>query len=408
MRLAQKNSYPTFALSFTNLAVRVFLQGLLPLYPFLVADMGGSKVELGIFLSSAYTFMLAGTFSAGRLTPRFIKPRALLFTTLLPFVVLLGLQGSTTSFLMFAVFGCLASFFVGAQLCAGRIMLGYFSTDSSVSKNYSLLTASSLVATILGGLSVGPLLHSQGNAVTFWLFALTILLSAVVLLPLRNPPEVNVPQPTRKPFRPHRDMWLLLAGTMLACILIHVFFMTLSLMLKDKGWNISQISLLTSWGTAICLPVVFWWGYITRYSNARFLFLIAIACGLVSFLTLLGAGNYWLGLLGIASISMVSYVMSIPIMSLLFGWYAKNELPEAQAWQGSCSWLAAIIGYSYNGLVMQYFGYKVSIGIGVCIGILSFVLIACIRHRPPVSNSAAAPEIFPVPEDEVMIVQVVK
>ena len=88
-----KYKYPVFALSITNLILMSFMQGLIPLYPFLMIKLTNKSSDVGIFLSISYTLLFFGTYLAGFIVPRFIKPKTMLVLTLVPISIAISGYG---------------------------------------------------------------------------------------------------------------------------------------------------------------------------------------------------------------------------------------------------------------------------------------------------------------------------
>ncbi len=149
-------------------------------------------------------------------------------------------------------------------------------------------------------------------------------------------------------------------------------------MLKKRGWKIADISILMAIGTSIAVPITLWWGRISNYANSKKLLVITFLCGLVAYSSLFFAGNYLAGVIGFACISVVAYTITIPLMSILFVWYDKNDLPHAQSLSSSSVWLAAIIGFAINGFAMEHLSENSFITIGIIISLIALIPLAFI------------------------------
>jgi len=352
--------------------LRAFIQAFIPLYPFMMGKFGAGSSDVGLFLSLSYAFLFLGTYLAGLIVPVYVKPKAMLIVTLIGIALALSGYGFSGNLWQFEISGYLMSFFIGLHFCSNSIMMGYYSTATSVSKNFSTLAASSLLATVVGGLIVGPVILWLGDMYAYYLFATILAVCTLFFFPLRQP-EYHTAKKEIVKFKIDRQLFLLLITTLLICILLYGFKMSISVMLKKRGWNIRDISVLMAIGTALALPVTIWWGRLSNYKNAKSLLLITCLCGFAAYASLFFAGNYLAGVIGFACISVVGYAITIPSMSLLFKWYDHKHLPRAQSYTTAVVWISAIIGFAFNGYALEQLHESTFICIGLLVALMSLV-----------------------------------
>ena len=356
------------------------MQGLIPLYPFLMIKLTNKSSDVGIFLSISYTLLFFGTYLAGFIVPRFIKPKTMLVLTLVPISIAISGYGLSKNLYQFDFFGCFMSFFLGLHVCSNGIMMGYYSTTETVNKNFSSLAVTSALATVVGGFVVGPILTWLGYLHAFYVFTVVLLLCNLFLFPLHQPAYITRAE-TKKRFRINKDLWLLLLATLLVSLLLYGFKMSISIMLKKRGWKIADISILMAIGTSLAVPITIWWGKISSYTNAKKLLFITLLCGLVAYSSLFLAGNYIAGIIGFGCISVVAYSITIPLMSIMFVWYNKTELPHAQSLSSSSIWIAAIIGFAVNGYLLEHLSEQSFISIGIVIALVAMIPLLKISNN---------------------------
>jgi predicted MFS family arabinose efflux permease len=380
--------YPTFALSITNMILRAFIQAFIPLYPFIMARFNASSSDVGIFLSLTYGFLFLGTYLAGLIVPVYIKPKTMLIITLICLALALSGYGVSVQLCQFEVCGCLLSFFLGIHICSNSIMMGYYSTATSVSKNFSSLATSSLLATVLGGFIVGPVISWLGALYAFYSFTAVLILCTLFFLPMRQP-EYYLAKKEKIKFTIDRNLWLLLLALLLINLLPFGFKMSIAVMLKKRGWDIRDISILMAIGTSLALPIALWWGRLSNYKNTRTLLLITFFCGLMAYASLFLIGSYAAGVVGFTCISVVAYIITIPIMSILFTWYDHKYLPRAQALATAVVWASAIIGFAVNGYALEHLSQSSYVFIGTLIALLAIIpllRIKMVTKLPPIGT----------------------
>jgi MFS family permease len=358
------------ALSVTNMVLRMFLQALIPVYPFLIGEMSKGSNAVGVFLSLSYVFLFVGTYLTGIIVPRYCNSKITLLLSTLPILIALACYGIIHHLVLFDICGCVLSLFVGVHICSNNITMGYYSSGASVSKNFGLLTTGSLLATVTGGLIVGPLLAWLGYRTSFLVFSMSLAIFFILLFPIEKP-NINQDIKKKERFEISRNLSKLLIFNFLISILLYGFKLIISVMLKKRGWNVRDISIMMAVGTACALPVTLWWSTISNYKNSRLLLIICTMLGLLAYASLIWIGNYWVGLAGFACISVVAYTIVIPLMSILFKWYDHRLLPRAQALLSSSTWLSAIVGFLFNGYALERFNENSCISVGIGISLLA-------------------------------------
>ena len=368
--------------------LRMFLQGLIPIYPFIMGKMNATSSDIGIFLSFSYVFLFLGTYLIGIVVPKYLNPKVVLLGSVLPMVSSLAAYGMIHNIWLFDLCGCALSFFLGLHVCSNNILMGLYSSEASLSKNFSTLSVSSILATVLGGFIVGPMLTWLGFKSAFVVFASVLLLFSLLLIPLSKP-GVNLAIQVKKPFKIDTNLWLLLASIFLVSLLLYGFKMSISIMLKRRSWTISEISIMMALGTSLAIPVTIWWGKVSNYFNAKRLLLMLILCGFIAYSSLLGVGFYPLGIIGFACISVVAYSINIPVMSIIYRWYDHQSLPRAQSLTSSAVWFSAIIGFLGNGYAMEHFSETTCISTGLLICLLAFVPLLTIKFGKNIALQTA-------------------
>ena len=377
--ISTKKSYSIIALSITNFTLRIFLQGLIPIYPFIIGKMTTKASAVGTFLSLNYVFLLLGTYLTGIVVPKRIKPKTILLISIIPVIIALYFYGIINDILIFYCCGCFLSFFVGIHICSNNIMMGFYSSQTSLGKNFSVLSISSLLATIGGGFIIGPLMMTLGYKIAFLAFSSTLLIFSLLLFPLVQP-KIITSSIKSIPFKIDKKLWLLLLFNFLISLLSFGFKLSISIMLKKRGWNISNISIMMALGTSFAIPITLWWGKISRYKNAVILLQLTVLFGFISYLTLLGNGIYLFGLIGFGCISIVAYSIVIPLMKIIFEWFDHNTLPKAQSLLSSSTWFSAIVGFYCSGMLSQYCSEITCISIGLVIAIFSIIPLFIISN----------------------------
>ena len=365
----------SFVIIFTiNMVLRVFMQGLLPLYPIITEKLGASPQSNGIILAFAYTMLLLSTWLSGKLVPRYTDPKSLLLMSMVPMCIGMGLIGTATTITSFVLYSLVLFFSAGMNIIAGLMLISHFSNENTVGKNFGIIGLSNLLGSLIGGFVVGPTLFNLGYFKGFLLFAIILFITCLFTFFVEKPePKIIDREPHT--FRLSKNFLLLLLSFVLAVMLIHVFLFSASLSVKAAGYNISDISILFALGTVLTLPMPYLLGkWTTRYLPKSLLLLVYGLMGVALILLLLPKYAFII-ILAVACKSLLAYAGRGIIIAVVFPWYDEKDMPLVQAYLGIAAWLAAIVGYLFSGFSLQHLGFTFTVSISIFIAFLAIAIL---------------------------------
>lgn len=357
-----------------NMILRTIMQGLLPLYPIITERVGATKQENGYILAFSYSMLLISTLASGFLIPKFITAKKLLLVSVLPMCSGIFFIGFANTIMSFVFASMLLFFFAGLNIISGIILISQFSSVQSVGRNFGVIGLSNLLGSLLGGFTVGPLLFGVGYKTGFIIFALILFVTCLFVFFIVEPKAVGIVE-NKKPNILTRNFLFVLISFTLAVMLIHVFLFSFSLSMKAAGFNISQISIYSALGTALSLPFPYLFGQLTKKFNAKKLSIVVYGCIATALLLLLLPKLTVTILLAVALMSVLSFAGRVPIVALVFPWFDNKQQPMAQSYIATAAWLAAIIGYLTSGIILQNFGFTLTIVYGLIISIVAILIM---------------------------------
>ena len=362
----------SFVIIFTiNMVLRVFMQGLLPLYPIITEKLGASRQSNGIILASSYTMLLVSTWLSGKLVPRYTNAKSLLLISMVPMCIGMGLLGTATTITSFVLYSLVLFFSAGMNIIAGIMLISHFSSADTVGKNFGIIGLSNLLGSLIGGFVVGPALFNLGYFNGFLLFAAILFIVCLFTFFVQKP-EGKIIIEAKHTFRFSKNFIFVLLSFVLAVMLIHVFLFSFSLSVKAAGYNISDISIFSAIGTALTLPIPYLLGkWTTIYLPKNLLLLVYALMGIALILLLLPKYTPII-ILAVACMSVLAYAGRAIIVALVFPWYDAKDMPLVQAYMGIAAWLAAIVGYLFSGFSLQHLGFTYTVSIGI---VIAFVAI---------------------------------
>ncbi len=378
------NKRNIYILTVCSLILRLFVQGLLPVYPILIQNTGAKISQIGYFMAVMYVASLLGTLFSGYFVPKKIKPKTFLLFTIIPIGLLLWLVGMQKGYFSLLTITFSLSFFSAANINANAILTGHYSTKGNLAKNFGWLGLSSILATLLGGLIIGSSIDNWGMETAFLLFAFLFTFVSASMLFAKNISVQSVSQAPNVSGKFSKQFALFICSSILIILLIHVFKMSLSLEMKKTGFTLTDISMYSAYGTLLVLFVPQLFGYLDKKIKAQKLLIYCYVTTVLSFLLLLTGLHFITIVLAIACISILAYASRIPAMSLLYGWFNADIFPKAQTYYAATAWVAAIIGYLLVGQLLEKFGFIITLYFGVAVGLLALLILMSINNKDKV------------------------
>lgn len=367
------NNSNTYYLSASNLALRIIAQGLLPLYPVLIKNQSISRLWMGYFMAGLYVAFFFGNWFSGKLLNKGFSLKKIVVLTYIPIVIGLLGMGFQVNYLHLFYFTAFMSFFNSINLNISTVILGSYSNGGNIVKNFAWIGLSSILATLFGGLLIGPAIHYFGNLAAFIGFAALIGFSSIFSL-LLNEVSFKKTENTLQKFHYSRQFIILLSSLFLLAMLIHFFKIGLSLKMKELGYNISQISIFSTLGTTLVVPMPFILSYLNHKISAKALLLSTHFTTLISFVLVYFFTKDIFFVFAISGVNYMAYCGRIPLMKIMHSMFTDLDFAKAQTVYGSMVWLAAIVGYLSAGFILENAGFSVTFFIGGTLATLSGIL----------------------------------
>ena len=310
----------------------------------------------------------------GKLVSHKVNARTLLLVAIFPMCLGLAVLGWVTSIEHFVICLSFLSFFEGLYLIAEILFINHFSNKESIGVNLGIIGISNLLGSLVGGFVVGPVLQNYGYQTGFLVFASFLFLTCLLTF-LIDRPTITNPVELKERFVFTKKFGLVLLSFVLAVMLIHVFLFSFSLSMKGAGYNLSDISLYSAFGTALALPTPYLFGMWTKkYKPKNLMILLYVLMGSALLCLLLPKLTATI-LISIALMSVLAFSGRAVIVALVFPWFTDKQLPMAQAYMGTAAWFAAIIGYLFSGFSLQHYGLTNTLFAGTAIAFLSIVIL---------------------------------
>lgn len=377
MKISQTRS--KYIVSYNNLFVRLFMQGLLPILPIISIQLKATKFQGGLLLSVLFSFMLIGTLLAGKIGTSSFDARKVILICSLPLSISLAMIGYVENFKSLLVDSIILGFCSGMFIMTFFIYLGKVSEQKDITKNFSFVAFSNQLATVVGGLFIGFLISKIGQTKSFLIFGLLILINSLSVLIL--PGVAGHTQNTPQKFVFTKKYTLLLIAALLTIMCIHIFNLSFSLKLAANNISVTKIAYYSSLGTGVMLWFPLFLGIKTNYKHSNATLLFCSLSIIAAFALLRYANSDFAYIISIAIMSIMTYPFFIPVMQKIFNWYPKNEMPMAQSFYTGVAWLSAILGYLISGIILQFANLDLNVMIASLFAIVSIIVILNVKDN---------------------------
>jgi MFS family permease len=334
-------------------------QGILALLPIYAVRLGADPGLIGGYLAVAFLTLTLGTVTAGWLSDKFQRRKALLMVVGLINVPATWLMGQATAFWQLVILTAIVWFFFGIGLTVISILAGMFAGEAERGKVFGILATNTSLGALIGGAVSGPIVDHYGYPALFLVATLCWAIQPLVGLFLQDKVIGGVPREAAStlPTKPALggEFNLVLLATMLAFGAGFIAILGRPLLMDKLGFDPSQVSGAVAIGGAISLPFPLILGWLSdrvgRYGLVVLCFLTG-AVGLVALAASVSLWHFW-----VATILLSGVGVSLGLVpALVTDLVPPESLGVALARFGAAPTIGAILGFALTGYAIQTFG----------------------------------------------------
>lgn len=360
--------------------------GLLPLLPVYAVKLGADSTVAGFYLAFSYLAIALGAISAGWVSGSRYRRKLPLIITSVVGVPLAWLMGQINSIWALTLLTALLWFCGGLGLALIGILTGMSAGENERGKTFGILSLTSGLGAVVGGLGTGWLVKFWGYSTMFSALSVFMLLWPLTAL-LVEEKEDKKSQPAEfmpgKPKPLGRSYFLLFSASIMVSITGFFIVLIRSFAMIDKGFGPLEISSTAVVGGLISMPLPFLMGWLSdRIDRKTFLVLAYLSA--FAALILLAFSNalwhFWLVFIlqGIAVGSNGS-IGNAWVTDLV----PRQSLGKGLALFGSAAWIGGVIGFALAGYLKQNLGFLPTSIIGSCLGLAAVGLLIPIQAKLP-------------------------
>lgn len=364
--------------------------GLLPLLPIHAINLGADPAAAGYYLAFSNLTLAAGTIAAGWISDRLNHRKIpLIIASLIsvPIAWLIGRAGNVWSLsLLTAVLwggGGLVLTFVG-------ILAGLSAGEHERGKIYGILSLTSGLGALIGGLSSGYIADHWGYPAMFSAVSVFLLLTPLAGLFLKEVETRQTRQEdglTGKRLSLGRNFHLLFSASLVAAVAGYIILLGRSLLMSDLGFGAFSISSTVAVGGIVALPIPLVMGWLSDRTGRKIYMYLIYLSNMASLLVLAVVTSLWgffiASILGAISVGINMSVGNAFVTDLV----PPESIGRGLALFGATAWIGGVLGFAGAGYALQSIGTVPTILIGI--GLLLIAIVLLIPIRPVVKEEAA-------------------
>jgi MFS family permease len=394
-----------FVLFLCSLVPWTIGNGMTPLLPIYVKNLGAAPAMAGYFLSLSYLALAAGTVSAGWLSDRLQRRKAPLIAAGLVSIPTLWLMGQVTNIWLLAAVSAAWYFCAGMSVTLINILAGLFAEEKDRGKVFGVLSLNSALGSLAGGLAMGPIADRWGFPAMFVLLSLFGLLWPITGLLLKDRALVRGACRGAKATgdRPGlgRCFYLLFLGSLAATVAAYLFIMGRSLVMDELGFGAGAISTTSAISEVPILPLPLLLGWLSdRVGRRRFLILgyLATTASLLGLTRSASLWHFWVTSILVT----ISFVTGAVGTALVADLVPARSLGRALSLFGATGWIAGILGCAGAGYAVQVLGPVSTFVAGAFLPLIAGAVTLATRQasraeKPMALPSASASPAEPLP-----------
>ena len=363
-----------------NLGIWTVGNGLLPLLPLHAKQLGADPAVAGYYLAFSYLALTAGALSAGWVSDWLNRRKLPLLLTGLVAIPATWLMGQATDILGLTIMTAVLWFCGGLGLALVGILTGLSAGAGERGKVFGILSLTSGLGALIGGLSTGYIVDRWGFPTMF-----AGLAGFLILWPLAAifAAEKEVKQTRQKAKAPGLGgtFYFLFAASLVAAITGFIVLLARSLMMNDLGFNAMEISSTGAIGGIVTLPLPLLVGWLSDRKGRKYFLYLGYLAGLISVCVLVFSSalwNFWI----VVVLQSFSSSVNSPIGNAL----ATDLLPPLALGKGlalfsAAGWIGGVLGFAGGGYALKSLSFTPTLIIGICLTLVAIGLLIPVRQR---------------------------
>ena len=368
--------------------------GLLPLLPVYAVKLGADSAMAGFYLAISYLALALGAVSAGWVSASRYRRKLPLIIISMAGAPFAWLMGHVNSIWALTLLTALLWFCGGMGLSLIGILTGMSAGEKERGKTFGILSLTSGLGAVVGGLGTGWLVRNWGYTTMFSALAVVMLVWPLTALFLeekedkKSQPDENL---TGKLSPLGISYFLLFSASIMVSVVGFFIVLIRSFAMSGMGFGPLEITSTGAVGGLISMPLPFLMGWLSDRIDRKS-FLIAGYLSAVAALILLAFSHalwhFWLVFvlqgIGVGSTGSIGNAWVTDLIP-------RASLGKGLALYGSAGWIGGIIGFGLAGTMLQHLGHVPTFIIGGCLGLSAVGFLIPIKAKSRSFSGAKSP-----------------
>ena len=356
--------------------------GLVPLLPVYATQLGADPAAAGYYLAFSYFALAVGAVAAGWLSDRLQRRKMPLIVAGLAGIPIAWLIGRVGSIWGLSVLTAMLWFCGGLGLALIGILTGLSAGEDKRGKIFGILSLAGGMGALIGGLATGFIVDRWGFPTMFTAVAVFLTLWPLAGIFLT---EIDVERVQGEGGRARersglgRSYYLLFAANLIASIAGFIIVLGRSLLMSDLGFRAMAIASTGAVGGIVAMPLPLLMGWLSDRTGRKIFLYFGYLAGMASLSILAISTSLW-------HFWIISVLQSIFIAvngtignALVTDLVSQESLGRGLSLFGATGWIGGVFGFAGAGFALQNLGVLPTFIIGICLILVTVVLVIPIR-----------------------------
>lgn len=356
--------------------------GLVPLLPVYATQLGADPAAAGYYLAFSYFALAVGAVAAGWLSDRLQRRQMPLIIAGLAGIPIAWLIGRVGSIWGLSVLTAMLWFCGGLGLALIGILTGLSAGEDERGKIFGILSLAGGMGALIGGLATGFIVDRWGFPTMFTAVAVFLTLWPLAGIFLT---EIDVERVQGEGGRARersglgRSYYLLFAANLIASIASFIIVLGRSLLMSDLEFRAMAIASTGAVGGIVAMPLPLLMGWLSDRSGRKIFLYFGYLAGIASLSILAISTSLW-------HFWIISVLQSIFMAvngtignALVTDLVSQESLGRGLSLFGATGWIGGVFGFAGAGFALQSLGVLPTFIIGICLILVTVVLVIPIR-----------------------------
>ena len=367
--------------------------GLTPLLPVYAVQLGANQTVTGYYLAFAYLALSAGAISAGWVSDRLGRRKLPLITLSSLVIPVTWLMGRAESVWGLGMLTAILWFCGGLNLALVGILAGLSAGEHERGKVFGILSLTSGLGALLGGLAIGYAVEHWGFTTMFSVLTAFLFLTPLSAIFLTEVDVKKTVEQSREQNQPPvkanslgRNYRLIFSASLIASVAGFVFVLGRSLLMHSLNFGAMAISSTGAISGVVAMPIPLIMGWLSDRTGRKIYMILGYLSGMGCLLILAASTSLWMFFIAAILQALFTGINGTVGNAIVTDLVPKETLGRGLALFSATAWIGGILGFAGAGFALQNLGTSATFIIAACLPLIAILLVRLIR---PIAKAEA-------------------